>query len=64
MKRFYASKSTFSYLYPFIRYGGNKKTKNLIKMSLNLNLKKTIYWIFTKISGNIFYIILNIHANF
>ena len=40
MKRFYASKSTFSYLYPFIRYGGNKKTKNLIKMSLNLNLKK------------------------
>ena len=43
MKRFYASKSTFSYLYPFIRYGGNKKTKNLIKMSLNLNLKKKLF---------------------
>ena len=37
MKRFYASKSTFSYLYLFTRYGSNKKSKIFIKTNLNLN---------------------------
>ena len=56
MKRFYDSKSTFSYFYPFTLYGDNTiiiSPKSLENSDLNLNKTKSFQWIWLKIGMDV-----------
>ena len=67
MKRFYASKSTFSYFYPFTRYRqyyNNNQTKILEKSDLNLNKIIGFQWIWLTIGMNVYDNVDNILTRF